>query len=339
MENKSTISVKDLSALINVSTHLIYKYLKDFDLEYIAKGNKKTLPPETVRFIMEKRGFIYKSSKKPLVINVFGMKGGIGKTSLATAIAEGASRCGFRVLAIDLDMQGNLTQSFQAKKHGQPVLRDVLKGDKTLDEIILSIHSNLDLIPSSLDNSHIEPFLSSGTFNVVSYFKDTFKILDERYDLIIMDCPPSINKVTTCATCFADMNLIPINADMDSYDGVMMSVSEIKLLESKFNDFSINIKYKIVFNKYDAREKLSLYVMGEIARQEALSPHLLPVVVRTDTAFKNTKANGNYIYDIKKASAKEDCLSLVSEITGINQWISGIESNKTKNELNELATA
>lgn len=329
MSTIPTMSVKDFSTLIGISNHSIYKIIKEKKLETIAQGNRKVLPPSTIKEILTLRGYKYSEDKKPLIINIFGMKGGIGKTSIATAIAEGASRLGFRVLAVDLDMQSNLTQSFNKKQHGQPVLRDLIIGEKKIDEIITSVHQYLNLIPSSLDNSLIENFLSTQTINILGFFKDIFKAKYDSYDLIILDCPPAINKITACAVCFADLNIIPVNADMDSFDGVMMSVSEIKMLENKFKDFNLNIKYKIVFNKYDAREKLSLTVMGEIAKKELLNQHLLPLVIRTDTTFKNTKAAGEYIFDIRKSSAKEDCFSLITEVTGINRWLKDKKTSKT----------
>lgn len=321
MSSNPTLRIKDFSALLGVSTHLIYKIIKELNLEFQAQGNMKTLPPHSVRTIMERRGFCYKKNIAPFIINIFGMKGGIGKTSIATALAEGSSRLGFRVLAVDLDMQGNLTQSFSMKKYGQKVLKDLIKGELLLKDIILNVHPFLDLIPSSLENSQIETILSSQTVNFTGYFKSIFNSVFSNYDLIIMDCPPSINKITSCATCFSDLNLIPVNADMDSFDGVVMSVSEIKRLEETFADRGLKIDYKIVFNKYDAREKLSLSIMSEIAQRNHLQSNLLPIVIRTDTSFKNTKAVGSYIFDTRKSSAKDDCFSLIVELTKINQWL------------------
>lgn len=318
-----TISAKDLSSLINVSPHLIYKLIKENSLPVVPEGNKKSLPPQSVRRILELRGFNYtQSSKSPLVINVFGMKGGIGKTSIATAIADGASRLGFRVLAIDLDMQANLTQSFSMKKHGQPVLYHTINSDANIDELILPVTDNLHLIPSSLDNSQVDHVLNSHqTINITSFFSDLLEPVKSNYDLIIMDCPPAINKITVCAACYATLNLIPINADIDSFDGVVMTVSEIEKVERSFKNLSMKMNYKILFNKYDAREKLTLNIMGAISERPSLKDALLPIVIRTNTAFKNSKANGEYIFDLKKSTAKEDCYSLISEITGLSDWV------------------
>lgn len=324
-----TISTKDFSSLINVSPHLIYKLIKEHDLPVIPVGNKNALPPETVRRIFELRGFKFKKDKNsPYIINVFGMKGGIGKTSIATAFAEGASRLGFKVLAIDLDMQGNLTQSFNMKRHGQSVLYHALIGEKSIRDVIVPVTPNLHLLPSSLDNSQIEHVMNSmQSINVTNFFDDLFEPLKNEYDLIVIDCPPSIHKVTVCASCFATENLIPINADIDSFDGVVMTVSEIEKIEKAFKNASIKINFKIIFNKYDAREKLSLSIMAHISERKNLIENLLPIVIRTNTAFKNTKANGEYIFDANKSTAKEDCFALISELIGITDWLSRGKSN------------
>lgn len=332
-----TISTKDFSSLINVSPHLIYKLIKEHDLPVVPLGNKNALPPETVRRILELRGFKFKkNSNKPAIINVFGMKGGIGKTSIATALAEGASRLGFRVLAIDLDMQGNLTQSFNMKRHGQPVLYHAITGDVNINDVIVSVTSNLHLLPSSLDNSQIDHILNSKqSINITNFFDEMLELIKNDYDLIVIDCPPSIHKITVCASCFATENLIPINADIDSFDGVVMTVSEIEKIERAFKNLSIKINYKIIFNKYDAREKLSLNIMAAISERKNLKDNLIPIVIRTNTAFKNTKSDGEYIFDLKKSTAKEDCFALISELTGLSDWISHGKSSSNIRELDE----
>lgn len=318
-----TISTKDFSSLINVSPHLIYKIIKEHALPVVPVGNKNALPPDTVRRILEIRGYTFKRHiNEPLIINVFGMKGGIGKTSIATAFAEGASRLGYKVLAIDLDMQANLTQSFNMKRHGQPVLYHAIIGDKKISEVIVPVTSNLHLLPSSLDNSQMEHVLNSKqTINITNYFDEMLEPIKNKYDLIVIDCPPSIHKITVCASCFATENLIPINADIDSFDGVVMTVSEIEKIERSFKNLFMKINYKIIFNKYDAREKLSLNIMGSISERQNLKENLLPIVIRTNTAFKNTKADGEYIFDANKSTAKEDCFALISELTGLSNWV------------------
>lgn len=335
-----TISAKDFSSLINVSPHLIYKLIKEHNLPVVPLGNKKSLPPETAKAILASRGYKFRSNDTPQVINVFGMKGGIGKTSIATALAEGASRLGFSVLAIDLDMQGNLTQSFNKKQQGQAVLYNAIIDETPIKDIIIEVTPNLHLLPSSLDNSQLENVLNSQqSINITSYFDDLLEPIKSNYDLIIIDCPPSIHKITVCAACFATENIIPINADIDSFDGVVMTVSEIEKIERSFKNLHVKISYKIIFNKYDAREKLSLLIMGEISSKPNLKDNLLPIVIRTNTAFKNTKADGEYIFDARKSTAKEDCFALISELTGLSEWVKSCKSRSSQKVVEESAVA
>lgn len=333
MDSNVSISVKDFSKIIGVSTHLIYKLINDNNLNYIAQGNRKTLPPETVRKILISRGFEYNLAPKALTI--FGMKGGIGKTSLATALSDGASRLGFRVLAIDLDMQGNLTTSFNKKRSGQKVLAHVLKGDCSIADIITKCHDYLSLLPSSLENAAIEHILNK-PMNYANYFDGIFRSVRDQYDLIILDCPPALNKLTVCASCMADINLIPINADMDALDGLLMSVAELHRIA---NEFEIDMNFKLFWNKYDAREKLSLLIMGEISKRPELVENLLPQVIRTDTTFKNTKALGQSIFGSRKSAAKEDCFNLLAEILGINQWLETKKQTKQPQTITEIEVA
>lgn len=325
MSSSISISVKDLSSVLGISTHLIYKIVNDNNYDVIIQGNRKNLPPETVRKIISSRGFKYGPTK---VLNIFGMKGGIGKTSIATAIADGASRLGFKVLAVDLDMQGNLTASFNLKRKGQKVLAHVLKEGKDdnvgISDIILKSHDYLSVLPSSLENAAIEVILSK-PLNYATFFRTIFAPILGQFDLVIMDCPPALNKVTVCASCMADINLIPINADADAFDGLLMSIAEIHRLSK---EFEIDIDYQIFWNKYDAREKLSMLIMGEISKQQELLDNLIPQVIRTDTTFKNTKALGESIYKNRKSSAKDDCFGLLGEVLGINAWLNEKKSDK-----------
>lgn len=323
-----TISVKDLSSLIDLSSHSIYKCIRENNLTIIPKGNMKVLPPETVLKILELRGFILpRVDGGPIILNVSGMKGGIGKTATATSIAEGLSRLGFNVLAVDLDMQANLTQSFNLKTPGQPVLYHVITGEKSIDEVIVPVSEKLDLLPSSLDNSQLDHILNSRQeINITSFFIDLFEPVMKTYDVIVVDCPPALNKLTACALCFSTQTIIPINACLDSFDGVVMTVAEIEKIKKSFKNVGLKMDYKIVFNKYDAREKLTLDIMGKISEKENLKENMLPVVVRTNTAFKNSKADGIHVFDLKKSSAKEDSFSLIAEVIGLSDWV---EKRKT----------
>lgn len=321
--NIKTLSVKDLSNITGISTHMIYRMVKDNDLPIIQKGNRRELTPTAVREILLLRGLCkidrFAGAHK---IVILGAKGGIGKTTIATNIAEGLSRLGFSVLFGDLDSQGNGTAGFGKKKQGQPVLINIINGTSKIEDTIVNVHENLDILPSSLANLQLDHFLSNHNFNPGKFFSNIFKPVEDKYDFIVLDCPPALNKITFYAAFFANTNIIPLNADADSLDGVVMTVSELIKIEKEFSNSGSKVNYNIIFNKYDAREKLSLTIMGEVAQNPLLKDNLMPVVIRVNTAFKNTKADGEHIYDIKKSTAKEDLLSLVAELSGISNALS-----------------
>lgn len=335
-DNTRTFRAKDIASILKISVHTLYKIIKQDNIPVIQHGNRKLLPSDSIRKIFESRGFKYKKEgqNQPLILNLSCMKGGVGKTTLATSLADAASRIGFRVLVLDLDMQANITESFNKKDLDRPVMHHIMTEEKAVKDVIINVTSNLDLIPSSLENSKSDFFLSSSTVDTPSYFSDLLKDCYDDYDLIIIDCPPTVNKITTCACFFSDINLVPINADIDSFHGAQMSVAQLVHINKKFKT-SKNINCKVVFNKYDAREKLSMKVLGLIASDPLLSDCLLEVVVRTDTAFKNSKANQTSIFDLAKSSGKDDCLNLMCELTGINDWADS-EENKYESKKNSL---
>ena len=337
-EKTRTFRAKEIASILKISVHTLYKIIKQDNIPVIQQGNRKLLSSNSVRAIFESRGFRYKKEgqNKPLIINLSCMKGGVGKTTLATALADASSRIGFRVLVIDLDMQANITESFNKKDQKNLVMHHIMTNEKAVKDVIMNINSNLDLIPSSLENSKSDFLLTSSAVDLPVYFSSLFEHCYSDYDLIIVDCPPTVNKITHAACFFSDINVVPVNADIDSYHGAQMSVAQVDSLNKIFRT-SKKINSKIVFNKYDAREKLSMKVLGLIASDPLLSDCLLEVVVRTDTAFKNAKVNHTSIFDLAKSSGKEDCLNLMCELTGITDW-AGSEENKYESK-NKSQTA
>ena len=185
MEKNTLLSPKDLSVLLNVTPNLIYKLIQAGNIYVSDNGNRKKLPPSSVRQVLEERGFIY--PKKMYALE--GLKGGIGKTTLSIALAEGAARYGAKVLAIDLDMQGNMTEYFSSSKKESKVLVHVIKNEAKIEDIIQTDSEYLDFIPSSLDNSRLEVELNK-TLNYKTFFRQLLAPILDRYDIVVIDCPP-----------------------------------------------------------------------------------------------------------------------------------------------------
>ena len=127
---------------------------------------------------------------------------------------------------------------------------------------------NLHLIPSNLNNSRLDVELTQSASNLSDLIKDIIDPIRNNYDLVIIDCPPAINKINTAVTCASDMVLVPINPDPYAMDGLDFTLSELARIKK---EFKLGFDYRVVWNKYDARERLGAVYMHSInkARRHA----------------------------------------------------------------------
>lgn len=300
----------------DITIHGVYKYLKtnNIDLQ-VTKSRRKRIPPIGVRKILLDKGFEYPTLNTSFQI----VKGGAGKTSLSYGLGTRASLLGARVLLVDLDKQGNLTRSFKIDARDNPVFLNILRDKKSIESAIIELSDTLHILPSNLNNSRLDLELTQSNFDLRSLIRDELKPIRDRYDLVIMDCPPDINKITVAATCSSDLVIIPMNPDPYAIDGIDFTINELKTLQKKFK---LSLNYRLVWNKYDARERLGNFYLHDITKDEEKYKNLLPVVIRIDTSLKNSIFDEVSLADLPKDSNfKEDSDHFAKEILGLNQWI------------------
>lgn len=304
-----------VNSLGKMSIQGIYKILKTLEIPTkTTKNRRKFIPPEGVRKILEERGFIF--AKQNISFQI--VKGGVGKTSLSFCVAVRASHYGARVLAIDLDQQGNLTSSLNIDAREKPVWLNLIRDNIPVEETIINLTKHLDVIPSSLNNSRLDIELTQSTYNLKDLIKDAIAPVRNNYDLVIIDCPPAINKINTAVTCASDIVIIPVNPDPYAMDGLSYTISELNRVKK---DFKLDFDYKIVWNKYDARERLGAVYMHELTKHIDLLNKIIPVVCRVDASMKNVVFNAKSVYELpKKSPIREDTDQLTKEILGINLW-------------------
>lgn len=324
MENiKSSLTpVELIDSLGGMTVQGVYKALKAHNIPTLnSNTRRKIIPPEGVRKLFEERGFVYPKLNLSFQI----VKGGVGKTSLSYSLAFRASHYGARVLAIDVDQQGNLTRSLNIEARDKPVWLNIIRDNVNPKNAIVKISDYLDFIPSNLNNSRLDVELTQSTPNLRDMIKDKIEPIRDIYDLIIIDCPPAINKVNTTVTCASDIVIIPINPDPYAMDGLDFTLAELNRIK---NDFKLKFDYRIVWNRYDARERLGAVYMHELAKQERLVDKILPVVIRVDASIKNAIFEEKSIFELpRKAAIREDIDQFTKEILGINIWK---EKNKKK---------
>ncbi len=313
---KTTLTPADLvDCLGGITVQGVYKALKSHDiLTETANNGRKLVSTIGVRKLFEERGFTYPNINVSFQI----VKGGVGKTSLSFCLAVRASHYGAKVLVIDLDQQGNLTRSFNIEAREKPVWLNLFRDNVSVEKAVIKLTDNLHFIPSNLNNSRLDVELTQSTYNLRDIIRDIISPIRDNYDLVIIDCPPAINKINTAVTCASDIVVIPINPDPYAMDGLDFTIAELNRVKK---DFKLGFDYRIVWNKYDARERLGAVYMHELTKRGDLLNRILPVVCRTDASMKNAVFDSKSVFELpKRAPIREDIDQFTKEVLGINVW-------------------
>ena len=323
-KDSSTITPKIIADILgDISVQGAYKALKKAEIKILeTKTGRKRLHPLDVRKFLEIRGFQYPKTNISFQI----VKGGVGKTSLSFLLSTRASQYGAKVLIVDLDQQGNITRSFHLKERAFPVMLNLIRDKIDIKESIIKITDTLHLLPSNLNNSKLDIQLTQESINLKDVIEDLLNPIRNHYDIVIFDCPPALNKINLAATCYSNLIMIPVNPDPYAMDGLEFTLSELKQIKK---DFKLTFNHKIIWNRYDARERLGAIYMHELVKTAERVDDILPVVIRTDATIKNSIFFESDIFNsTKKTSIKEDADQFCREILGLNKWKDHLKESK-----------
>jgi chromosome partitioning protein len=162
-------------------------------------------------------------------IAVLSQKGGTGKTTAVRTLSDIYRRIGLEVLAVDLDPQGNLSDYFDVPADANPTMADVLAGQATALE---AVHG--DIIPANLGLAESELILS-GKMGREGTLRRGLREIRRRYDLVLIDCPPSLGLLTVNAVVAADHALITTEGQYFSLQGVEQALEIIELAKENLN--------------------------------------------------------------------------------------------------------
>ncbi len=190
-------------------------------------------------------------------------KGGVGKTTSAINLGAYLALAGNRVLLVDFDPQSNLTSGVGGK-NGSKGIYEVISGTAKLDEIIVATKiDRLELAPSSID-------LSGATVELVdradrnNYLKNALAAVSDRYDFILIDCPPSLGILTLNGLSAADEVLIPLQCEYFALEGLSLILQTINLVQKNMNP---RLKVGgILFTMYDSRTRLAQDVVQQVTQ-------------------------------------------------------------------------
>jgi len=199
------------------------------------------------------------------VIAVTNQKGGVGKTTTAVNIAFYAAKTGKKVLLIDYDPQGNATSGLGVDKLSldMSTMSDVMLGTKTLQEVVIDTkHKNLFLAPSTpqLANTEAEIAQANRKFSrLKSAIANTV-----GYDIVVIDCPPSLSLLTVNALIASQYVLLPVQAEFYALEGLGQLLETMKLIREKMNP-TLDL-VGVLPTMVDGRTTLSAQVHEEIIK-------------------------------------------------------------------------
>ncbi len=199
------------------------------------------------------------------IVSIVNQKGGVGKTTTAVNLAASLGVLEKNILLIDADPQANTTSALGCDLNEENTVKtiyEVLEHHvKIEDSIVNNISPNLDLIPSKIDLVGAEIELVNQE-NREYMLQRQLENITEKYDFIIIDCPPSLGLITINCLCASDSIIIPIQCEYFALEGLGKLMNTIRKIQS-FHNEKLSIE-GLLLTMYDSRLRLSNNVIEEV---------------------------------------------------------------------------
>lgn len=238
-------------------------------------------------------------------ICVANQKGGVGKTTTTTNLAAGLVEIGRRVLIVDMDPQGNASSGLGLKRHEtqDANVYHILIGEKSIQETIQNTQvSNLRIITAN-------PDLVGAEIELVDMprreyrLKDALAQVQNEFDYILIDCPPSLGLLTVNSLCAANTFLVPLQCEYYALEGLSQLLNTAGIIKKNLNS---ELKIEgIVLTMFDTRNNLSHQVVSEI--QSHFGEKVFQSIIPRNVRLSEAPSHGQTIhqYDPKSLGAKK----------------------------------
>ncbi|MDO1604953.1 AAA family ATPase [Lactobacillus sp. YT155] len=232
-------------------------------------------------------------------ISIANQKGGVGKTTTTINLGASLTELGKRVLIVDIDPQGNATSGLGIKKADvEKDVYDVLVNEYPLkDTIIHTQRKNLDIVPATIQLAGAEMELTSMIARETR-LKSGLDTVEDEYDFILLDCPPSLGQLSINAFTASNSIIIPVQTEYYALEGLSQLLNTVRLVQKHFNK---NLAIEgVLLTMLDSRTNLGAQVVEEV--QSYFGDRVYETIIPRNTKLAQAPSYGLPIIDFEKNS-------------------------------------
>jgi len=259
------------------------------------------------------------------IIAVINQKGGVGKTTTTANLSHALALQGKRILMLDMDPQAHLSASFGFQGVGISGMDEVMFGRRPLGDVVMSIRPGLDLVPAGDKLAEFE-FKKEGGSQRGFVLKSALENLSQKYDLIMLDCPPSTGLTGMNCILASNEQMIPVASDFLAMHGLTRLLGIIETIEERLQKQS---KRWVVVTRYYDRRLLAREIRNKLA--EMFPNEMLSTPIRENVALAEAPGHGQTVFDYRKNSnGAKDYMQLAEDLLNEKTAAQEVKANITE---------